>query len=265
VSAASTMLLKVVVPLGRLPDAERDGKNCTKCGEFKPASEFNRTARVKSGLTSWCKGCVNAASKAAQDRRAEANPPVAEQKCCSHCGETKAGTEFYSDPKRIDGLSSRCKVCTKALSNAWAAENRQRSRDKSSEWKKANPERKRSLDALWRRRNPERKRANDARFYRENKAKGRQRLYAENRRARKQGAAGIVSKDIVQRLLRLQRGKCACCKKTLGRNYHLDHILPLVLGGQHDDRNLQLLRAKCNLQKNRKHPVQFMQERGFLL
>jgi hypothetical protein len=33
-------------------------KACTKCRESKPASEFSPDKRNKSGLQSWCKGCI---------------------------------------------------------------------------------------------------------------------------------------------------------------------------------------------------------------
>ena len=46
---------------------------------------------------------------------------------------------------------------------------------------------------------------------------------------------------------------------------HLDHIMPLALGGSNTDDNIQLLRARCNLQKRAKHPVDFMRERGYLI
>lgn len=55
------------------------------------------------------------------------------------------------------------------------------------------------------------------------------------------------------------------CGKPLGDAYHLDHVMPLALGGSNTDDNMQLLRDRCNLQKHAKHPVDFMQERGFLL
>lgn len=71
--------------------------------------------------------------------------------------------------------------------------------------------------------------------------------------------------DIAERLFKLQRGKCACCKQPLGDDYHMDHIMPLSLGGSNTDDNIQLLRAKCNQQKSAKHPVDFMQQRGFLI
>lgn len=87
----------------------------------------------------------------------------------------------------------------------------------------------------------------------------------QNRRARRNDSEGTLSKDIAERLLTLQRGKCACCSQPLGSNYELDHIMPLALGGPNTDNNIQLLRRKCNRQKHAKHPIDFMQSRGFLL
>ena len=41
--------------------------------------------------------------------------------------------------------------------------------------------------------------------------------------------------------------------------------MPLALGGKHEDENLQLLCATCNLSKGAKHPIAFMQSKGRLL
>jgi 5-methylcytosine-specific restriction endonuclease McrA len=78
-------------------------------------------------------------------------------------------------------------------------------------------------------------------------------------------SGGKLSPDLAERLYELQGGKCACCGKPLGEKYHLDHIMPLALGGANTDDNMQLLTARCNIQKSAKHPIDFMQERGFLL
>lgn len=90
------------------------------------------------------------------------------------------------------------------------------------------------------------------------------RIYNRNRRAINR-ATGKLSTSLAAKLFKLQRGKCACCGEPLGADYHLDHIMPLALGGSNTDDNAQLLRARCNLQKNAMHPVEFMRQRGFLL
>lgn len=91
------------------------------------------------------------------------------------------------------------------------------------------------------------------------------RINEQNRRARKRENGGVLSKGLTERLFKLQRGKCACCKQPLGDDYHLDHIMPIALGGVNEDWNMQLLASFCNIQKHAKHPIEFMQSKGFLL
>ena len=88
---------------------------------------------------------------------------------------------------------------------------------------------------------------------------------AHKRRAKKLSVGGEISKGLRQRLFVLQKGKCACCGLPLGDDYHMDHIMPLYLGGKNEDRNIQLLTKTCNLKKNKKHPIDYMNEKGFLL
>jgi 5-methylcytosine-specific restriction endonuclease McrA len=99
------------------------------------------------------------------------------------------------------------------------------------------------------------------------RAKNREKQQIENntRRARKRAMPGKISLGARDRLFKFQRGKCPCCGLPLGNDCHIDHIIPIYLGGANDDLNIQLLRKSCNLQKSNKHPVDFMQSRGFLL
>ena len=88
----------------------------------------------------------------------------------------------------------------------------------------------------------------------------------DKRRARKYGSQGTLSKNIPAKLLDRQRGKCSICGIKLDRNnFHIDHIMPLFLGGEHSDRNVQATCPICNLNKGAKHPIIFMRERGYLL
>ncbi|MGP1677876.1 MAG: HNH endonuclease signature motif containing protein [Burkholderiales bacterium] len=92
------------------------------------------------------------------------------------------------------------------------------------------------------------------------------RIYRQNRDRREKVDAGVLSVGLVRKLLLLQSSKCACCRVDLGKTkYHLDHVMPIALGGEHADSNMQILCATCNLSKSAKHPVEFMQQRGYLL
>ena len=145
-------------------------------------------------------------------------------------------------------------------------------------WREMNPEAARAIDKRKVAKNPEKKRAQDQDYYARNsevirvksaewsKANPqRKRVYRATRKNRALGNGGALSADICSRLLILQKVLCACCKKPLGDDYHLDHIMPLKLGGRNSDDNVQLLTKTCNLQKSARHPIEFMQARGLLL
>lgn len=172
-------------------------------------------------------------------------------KICTKCGEAKPLIAYSKHFISRDGLQSHCKACAKIASAAYYVANREKLNASSaaygSAWYAANKNKVMAGLTARRKNNPE-----------------AYRLYNQNRRARANG--GKLSHDIAERLFKLQRGKCACgCKQPLGDDFHRDHIMPIALDGSNTDDNIQLLRAICNMQKSAKHPVDFMQQRGFLL
>lgn len=84
-------------------------------------------------------------------------------------------------------------------------------------------------------------------------------------RKRKSLKIGRLPRGTVNRLIRNQRGKCAICATLLNGAYHVDHIMPLHLGGSHEPKNLQILCPSCNVRKWAKDPIDYMQEIGRLL
>ena len=88
------------------------------------------------------------------------------------------------------------------------------------------------------------------------------REYSLTRSGRK---IGRLPKGTVKNLYEIQKGKCAICNIKLNNKYHVDHIYPLKLGGTHTKDNIQILCPTCNVRKNAKDPIVFMQEMGFLL
>ena len=183
-----------------------------------------------------------------------------------HCKKCGVETERYSN--------GTCKPCRKLYDAARYEVQSEKYKDYSKKYRAENPQ---QHDA-WVAANPEKQRARTTAYHAKNKARGKelsaiwlsknpdaQRIKAHNYRERRRANGGQLSIGLAQRLFKLQRGKCACCAEPLGDNYHLDHIVPLALGGANKDENIQLLRAVCNLNKGRKNPIAFMQERGFLL
>lgn len=88
----------------------------------------------------------------------------------------------------------------------------------------------------------------------------RHREYVAKRRG-----IGRLPRGTIRRIGTAQKWKCAVCRTGIRDKYHIDHIQPLARGGLHEPNNIQLLCPPCNLTKNAKDPIAFMQSRGFLL
>jgi 5-methylcytosine-specific restriction endonuclease McrA len=119
---------------------------------------------------------------------------------------------------------------------------------KNAEWYKLNAEIKKERVSLWKKNNM-------------NKV----RVMRCNRRARKKLSPGSFTSAEIKQMLKQQKRKCVVCSINISKSYHIDHIMPLIKGGSNNISNIQLLCPSCNLHKQAKHPIDFMQENGFLL
>jgi hypothetical protein len=224
-------------------------KSCSKCKAERPLDEFSKHAKEKDGLYSQCKECARQSAKARYSpEKYKLRKFITKVRNCNQCGAPYQG--------------DRCKPCRKKYQAKYALENAEKARKKVAAWRAADPDRARESWARSYVLNAE-KRRKSASVYRAANA-DRRRIWEQNREAKKR-LGGTLSVDLMERLFRLQKGKCACCGEPLGANFNIDHIMPLALGGENTDNNIQLLRKLCNQRKHAKHPVAYMRERGFLL
>jgi 5-methylcytosine-specific restriction endonuclease McrA len=214
-------------------------KICSQCGECKPRSEYHKKTSSKDGLKAACKECRNAKNTLYRKN----NPEKARSSWVSY---REKNTELVK--QRLKDWMSANKDKANARSAAWYQENKEKTKAQAKEWYGKNIERAKN---------------NASKRYAENPEPYK--IRAHNRRVKIIESGEKLSRGLTLKLFKLQKGKCACCKKPLGNDYHMDHIMPLALGGTNTDDNIQLLRARCNLQKHAKDPIDFMQERGFLL
>lgn len=200
-------------------------------------------------------------------------------KKCSKCRCEKPISDFYAEKRSTDGRRSDCKLCVAEYKASRQEETRTNNRVSSAAWRSRNPGKAAEKSAAWREKNPDKAKASTAAYHAANPHKARERerswleshpdarrTIAHNYHAKKRANGGTLSVGLAEKLFKLQRGKCACgCKQSLGDDYHLDHRMPLALGGTNTDDNIQLLTGICNRKKGAKHPVDFMQSRGMLL
>jgi len=127
--------------------------------------------------------------------------------------------------------------------------NAARIKARTIKWAKDNPARRAATIAAWAEAHPENRRAAQAK-----------------RRARTMHSLDNFTKDDVLELYGAQRGRCVYCQADLSREYHIDHIMPLALGGGNSRENIQLTCKPCNLSKGKKHPIDFARKKlGTLL
>lgn len=272
---------------------------CTKCGAGKPQTNefFARLKSGRAGLASQCKACAIAYAKALRATNPGYSAEVAKRYRTRHLEKVRA-----ADRERNARRSEYAKAKSaewrrlhpehvKEMQRRWQERNVEAVREYRREYYKKNSDRICDYLRGWyaanrdyaiayarkaRASKPESIRAGKAAYYRKHKEQllkktrawrlanpQKHRLSNQKRYARKASGKGL-SPGIIQKLLLLQKGRCACCGERLVK-YHLDHIIPLALGGRHEDFNMQLLTPSCNSRKGAKSPEQFAKERGLLI
>lgn len=229
-------------------------KVCSKCFIEKPTTEYYRIKDGLYGVRGDCKVCVSAKQKVYNKDNAKA---IARHKKIIYDANTeknRARNKLYYQ-KNSEVIKARSikhhydnHEEVLARKRAYHHKNKDLINKKKRNNRKNNPEHFAALDREWRKRNKE-------------KVAEMKRRYKHKRRS----SEGRLSKGIADKLYELQKGKCACCAGSIKDGYHIDHIMPLALGGKNTDDNIQLLRPKCNQVKSAKHPIDYMQSKGLLL
>lgn len=200
---------------------------------------------------------------------------------CKSCNKI-VNARYYAENKEKEKIrlaEYRAKNRSKLTANNkhWRAANPEKVKVNKAKYRANHSEKCKADNAKWRAGNREKKKALDAAYRATHPEVAEKRkqwkkenpelisMYNRNRKAKKR-TSGKLSVDLVNKLFILQKGVCACgCQQPLSNNYHLDHRMPIALGGSNTDDNMQLLTKRCNLKKGAKHPVDFMQSRGFLI
>ena len=214
-------------------------KTCSKCMQEKSFSSFSKQAAGKNGLRASCKECTQ--------------------------NDWKQYVESNAEKRKVSQANYRSNNQEKIrlTDAAYREKNKERELARGAAWRAANPEKEKARTASYRARNKEKDAARKANYAKQNPDVVR--AIAARRRARVRGADGTHTRADIQNLFLMQRGLCAACHVDISCKNHVDHIMPLALGGSNDKTNLQLLCPACNHAKSSKHPVDFMRQKGFLL
>jgi len=217
-------------------------KTCTKCGDTKTHGEFSRNSSTKDGLQSQCKTCAAA-------YRAE------------HAEEYAAYQAVY----RAEHSEEKA-----AHDAAYRAEHRDEAAAYFAAYRAAHREEKSSyMAAYYASHRDERAvamraysagHAEDIAAYKKVWRAGHSEEIAacnRNREARKLGNGGTHTAADIRAQYARQKGTCFWCHEKVRDTYHVDHVMPVILGGSNGPENLVIACPTCNLSKGAKHPQDF--------
>lgn len=185
---------------------------------------------------------------------------------CNKCGSS----DYYK--------SGKCIHCEKARVAAYYVANREKRKEYNRKWREKNPDKIKEQHIRWNLENPGKAKINSAKWRAENPEKQAKlsaiwqanhpeymRAQKHKRKVQKKLSGETFTASDVIAMMNRQRGRCVVCRVDISKNYHIDHVIPLALGGSNGKNNLQLLCPFCNMSKKDRHPIVFMQSRGFLL
>ena len=182
-------------------------------------------------------------------------PPTEEQRIKKNI---RSRERYLQNKEKI--LAYHAELYKKKKEDLWYLE---KMAEEAREYRKKHPEKTKEMNVKRRAKDPEAERNRCKEWF--SKHKRKRAIYQQNRAA-KLKTLGVLSTGIFDKLKNLQKNKCAICRIDLSEvKPHLDHIIPISLGGLNVDSNIQLLCSTCNNQKYNKHPIDFMQEKGMLL
>jgi 5-methylcytosine-specific restriction endonuclease McrA len=220
------------------------------CGAFVDRSASSLSQSIAKGYSNTSCGCIKS------HQRIEV------------VNAKKAGdiTYFTGEPCRrghIDNIYISSRLCVSC-----SRENDKLSRESRMgyfiEYQKRNPEKTKAAQAKYREAHKERiiSRRSELRDNPESRKKKAE--YERARRQNRRAGGGSICVDDISEIKNSQRNMCAECNAGITA-FHVDHIIPIKLGGSSEKGNLQILCPTCNLKKGAKDPLDWAKENGRLL
>lgn len=199
-------------------------KQCRKCKETKPLSEFYYV-KYRDSLHSQCKSCKSEYRKEYRNKNKE--------------WATEQNRKYYAKNKEKESKRVR----------EWQEKNRDRYNQTVKRWAAKHKKEKSHYDTHYYQKNKERiiKRIN---AYQESNPVDPKRQAENSQRRRARVRNNGVYKISNKFLQKIYSSPCAGCG-TL-KDISADHIIPIARGGRHSEGNLQSLCRSCNSSKGSK-------------
>jgi 5-methylcytosine-specific restriction endonuclease McrA len=208
---------------GHLSIRRTDNSECVECIAVK-----NKTEKTKMLKKKYAENNAEKIKEKQEKYKKENREKIRQikRKSAQKCQENRK--KYYEDNK------------TKIIENIkkWRKLNLEKVKQYRDKWSKENADIFLDIRKRYRDSNPE-----------------KMRELSSRRRGRLSKAEGSHTADDIRRIFESQNFMCPGCDKDLkNEGYHVDHIMPLFLGGSNWPWNLQILCRSCNSSKGAKHP-----------
>lgn len=205
---------------------------CSRCTNILPESNFYKR---KNGVSGYCKSCTKEYNKKYRNKHLPSHlkSSSAGYKVCRKCFEELPHDKFTKNKKLSDGLSSYCVPCQRSF-HKYRMQNdekyRKRYYKRRSEYRK-------------------KRRREDPEYDTKLKAQKRQqkikhKLTYKCQKINSRGGDYKLSKQELQELIDKYDGLCVLC--GVNEYEDIDHIEPVVAGGNSHPNNLQPLCKPCH-------------------
>jgi len=220
-------------------------KTCNKCKRELPETReyFHRNG---DRLRAQCKRCMGESAAA---YHAENKEDIA-ARAAAYCAENKEDIAARRAAYRAENKEDFA-----ARAAAYRAENKEDIAARAAVYYAENKEYIAARMAAYRADNKERIAAQRAAYQAAHPEKGNART--RNRLARIVGNGGTHAAVDIQAQYDRQKGRCYYCDTLVGDDYHVDHVIPLILGGSNGPDNLVVACPTCNTSKGAKHPMDY--------
>ena len=197
---------------------------------------------------------------------------------CPTCGQSKPFSEWAKNKSKHDGLGSLCKKCHAAKAAAWRKENPEEQKRRSREQfaksrERENARRKKRYWDNWaleresRRAYYEKTAEQQRQTSREWRKRNPEKLASMNRNSRARRKNVYTERYTKDEVLAKWGTECHICGEPIDlsaprynglegweRGLQLDHVIPLINGGEDTIRNVKPAHGLCNLKKGKVKP-----------
>lgn len=250
-------------------------KQCTKCKEWKPISEFNKDNTTKTGLRSNCRACIKKYDKQRYIRNKDKVYYISQNnfglldpinfgyKKCTKCNELKSFDKFNTDISKKNNLSSSCKQCHHKQQKENYIKNKTKHTIANKIYREKNKEKIKERGNIYRLKNKKTKSEYDKKYIKSDTGKLVKSNSNHKRRQKEKENPEYEKLTIeqIEKILKDQNNTCPVCgrKFTDKLKPTKDHIHPIDKGGIHVSWNIQFLCQSCNSSKSNKENLNNIQ------